>query len=694
MRFVCESCRAQYMINDEKVGPKGVKVRCRKCGYVILVKRADAQASKGPSSQPSPPMPAGDNEDAMATQVLNNPLAGEGNPLGTDPDKTSQESKKDLLSGVGDDEIGAVFDQVLTSGTHPKQSLDDALEGKSSENGLGLGDEQDDRMSTRVLDAAVVQKLAEESADAPSNGANGHGSNGHGKDEVPQTDWFVAIDDKQTGPLTLDKIKEHWDRGEIGPDSLCWRAGFDDWIPVSDVSALASVLAPKPAKPIVIGATAPPPGSVVSVPVESAFSAGGVTKTVQGQALVPLAAAPQEDTGTWKPSAASALSSLIQDEMAALAKPPVKAASPEPVMETKGLLDLPPPSENSINGKNGAHAPMPPTSSPASSSSQAMRAANPYVATPGATYSSPGVTQYRPKENKNLILIIAIAAGVVVIGLFGTIFWLANRQPNYVVVPQQTPPPVQQQVVQQPPPVQNTNTAQNPPPANNTVAQANPPPAQPNGTAVPPGAVAANNTAPQPNRPAEPARPAMPHNSVSAGEHHGGGAPHEPAARNEKPAEKEKPEPAPAPGKKGADDDAFAAAFGGDDKPKGKQTSAAAPAEEKKSKKDVYIPAAPGGGGSEIKDSLGQSDVMEVVLANKGGLASCADQQHKKDPGTTGKLVMKWSILASGKTSNVSVVSEEFKGTTMASCVGALIKTMQFPRSKNPGDPIVFPFKF
>ncbi|MBL8933563.1 MAG: zinc-ribbon domain-containing protein, partial [Archangium sp.] len=27
MRFVCESCRAQYMINDEKVGPKGVKVR-------------------------------------------------------------------------------------------------------------------------------------------------------------------------------------------------------------------------------------------------------------------------------------------------------------------------------------------------------------------------------------------------------------------------------------------------------------------------------------------------------------------------------------------------------------------------------------------------------------------------------------------------------------------------------------------
>jgi len=42
MRFVCDSCRAQYMISDEKVGPKGVKVRCKKCGYVILVKKADA----------------------------------------------------------------------------------------------------------------------------------------------------------------------------------------------------------------------------------------------------------------------------------------------------------------------------------------------------------------------------------------------------------------------------------------------------------------------------------------------------------------------------------------------------------------------------------------------------------------------------------------------------------------------------
>ena len=55
---------------------------------------------------------------------------------------------------------------------------------------------------------------------------------------------------------------------------------------------------------------------------------------------------------------------------------------------------------------------------------------------------------------------------------------------------------------------------------------------------------------------------------------------------------------------------------------------------------------------------------------------------------------MKWTIQTSGRTSNVSVVSEEFKGTPIANCVGPLIKSMTFPRHKKQGDPITFPFKF
>lgn len=42
MRFSCDGCDAKYMISDDKVGPGGVKVRCKKCGHVTHVRRGDA----------------------------------------------------------------------------------------------------------------------------------------------------------------------------------------------------------------------------------------------------------------------------------------------------------------------------------------------------------------------------------------------------------------------------------------------------------------------------------------------------------------------------------------------------------------------------------------------------------------------------------------------------------------------------
>ncbi|MCC7074595.1 MAG: zinc-ribbon domain-containing protein [Deltaproteobacteria bacterium] len=49
MKFECDSCHAQYMIADEKVGKRGVKVKCKKCQHVIIVrpgKHGDKAAAK------------------------------------------------------------------------------------------------------------------------------------------------------------------------------------------------------------------------------------------------------------------------------------------------------------------------------------------------------------------------------------------------------------------------------------------------------------------------------------------------------------------------------------------------------------------------------------------------------------------------------------------------------------------------
>ena len=56
MKFTCDSCGSAYMIPDDKVGPAGVKVRCKKCGNVVTVRRPEA--APAPAPEPAPPPPA------------------------------------------------------------------------------------------------------------------------------------------------------------------------------------------------------------------------------------------------------------------------------------------------------------------------------------------------------------------------------------------------------------------------------------------------------------------------------------------------------------------------------------------------------------------------------------------------------------------------------------------------------------
>jgi predicted Zn finger-like uncharacterized protein len=58
MKFTCDSCGAAYMISDDKVGPGGVKVRCKKCGNVVTVKRVEEPPVVAPAAAPAAP-PAG-----------------------------------------------------------------------------------------------------------------------------------------------------------------------------------------------------------------------------------------------------------------------------------------------------------------------------------------------------------------------------------------------------------------------------------------------------------------------------------------------------------------------------------------------------------------------------------------------------------------------------------------------------------
>ena len=651
MRFVCDSCRAQYMISDEKVGPKGVKVRCKKCGFVILVQKPEP-ATVGELAE----------TQVMTTQIADAAAADAAaqNAAAAISGSASTETSG-LFSGVGEDEIGAVFDQVLSGAPAPAPS--------------GPPPDDEEFATTRVVDATTLKKLALAGEDpAPPKLEE--------TPPAPQHDWYVAIEEQQQGPFNLEKIRDLWERGEIGADNLCWRPGFSDWLPLSEVSELAVVLAPR--KPV-ISASAE---SVASNPVVDTKESSAPDSS--------------DGTGEWQPSAASALASLVNDEINALAQ--TKAKPPEPAPEPSspglipGLIDAPPPPQEDVAEamtviRRPAHEPpadertrtasRPPLLEPVA---PAAAPAAPFVPPPYA-YSAP-VAQHG--LSKRMIAIIAGVGGFALVLLLLVVYLLGRTERPVEVAVRPPPPPVHQQVTTTPtpPPANPTQpaVAQNPTPTTTPAVAHNPATTQPTQQA----AQTTPKTVPAKTEPVktEVAQQTPDETTAHSRRERHHRVSH--ARSDSQPDEVAQAEPPPKPKHSESNaDSAFDAIFGGGGSD---SSSSTPPPSNGHHHRDVYVPPAPGE--DDVPDSLQQSDIMQVVLANKPSIVKCVLEQKRKDPNLSGQLMMRWSIQPSGRTSGISVQTSEFKHTYMANCISGLIRGWRFPRHRQQGAPIDFPFTF
>ncbi|MCY1031441.1 adventurous gliding motility protein GltJ [Corallococcus sp. BB11-1] len=698
MRFVCDSCRAQYMISDDKIGPKGVKLRCKKCGHTILVRPAGASAGKeGGADTPAATEAKAGAADSNAPRIVESSGTGLPATLGTPPEGG-------LFTDVEEDEIGAVFDQVLSTGSQKAQARDAEAE------------------AVKAAKAETVRKLAEAEAAEPSpDDAKAAASH----------EWYVAIDEKQVGPWSVEKVKDAWDRGEVGPDNLCWRSSFSDWIPLSETAELASVLAPRPAKPVIV---APAPVStssptIAAGPVESAFSAGSTRPGLGGGST-----APDEPVG-WKPSAASVLASLVKEENDALTKPPPRPAPSldrEPLSQSR-LLDvpMPPPEPKSSPAMMGAapgmaapaayapqpqgYAPQPQGYAPQQPVPQyaqqpqgypQQQAQMPYGQQPQgypppgypAAYPPPAAAPTGSKGRTGML--VAVTAGVLVIAVAAVVALTrgssTERPPEapaqVATRPAELPPMPPPPVVAQPPPAAVAATAPAAAPVEGTPAAGTPAAGAPAAGAAPataPAVAAAPAAATPPPAVVTPP-PATPPNTATVVAKVEPRNQRRPGSGNSGSRQREddgeaitvsKPSAAPA---AASGDDDFDELFGtkktpASTKPAGKTTTTA------------YIPPEPGGG---TLDRLQQSDIMQVVLNNKPAIVKCVNEQKQKDPSLSGKLVMRWTVQPSGKTSSVSCRTDEFRTSHMATCITGLIKGWSFPKHQKQGDPIDFPFTF
>lgn len=558
MKFACDSCGSQYMISDDKVGPNGVKVRCKKCSNVVSVKRAPAAAREASPAAAAPaaaaPAPAG--EPSL------------------------------------EHELGHAFDSAFGAGP-----------------------------------AA--------GAEAPRPAAEGEGSTA----ELGQ-DWYVAIDDNQVGPIPPTGVKARWESGEIGPDTLAWRPGMADWVPLSTIALMAQYLAPVPRG----GAKAPARAiSAAAAPAASAPRAEPVRSAPTVNTAVPSAAASPGPAangqlgaqGAWKPSAGSALAALASEELSSLEKP-AKGGQPESTVKSGSLVDRMQLPDGGVDPTN--LLPLPIKGLDQTTEARLERR------------SSGGVGGERTeiRQLKRSAMRSVLAVGIAMLVLFGVavaaIAYFMRPSPVLVAQAPVAPPPA---------------AAPTPPPA---AAASAPAPAR-----EPPARTSSRS------RRREAAEP-PPHPARRA-------APRRTAAAEPPPA----PTPAeqPAPRRKPAGDPLLD--VGGDDELE-KELGAG-----KNAKRSVYVPPAIG---SDLPDSVSQSQIQEAVAGQRNALFRCIEQQRSADPDAHGTLRMRWVITGDGSVREVRALSDEFARQPVAPCITGVVKGIRFPRSRTSGQEVVFPFKF
>jgi hypothetical protein len=170
----------------------------------------------------------------------------------------------------------------------------------------------------------------------------------------------------------------------------------------------------------------------------------------------------------------------------------------------------------------------------------------------------------------------------------------------------------------------------------------------------------------------------------------GGPAASEPAA-----APAPAPTPAPKAAASGSDDFLAGAGDSAIDKEFARELDGTGAPEGKKagSKHAPYIPPPPGQ--TDLPQQLSQSDIIGVVAQHKDSFGHCVQEQKKRDPTSSGTVVMHWKIKPDGHPSDVAAAAGDYQDSPLAACFKGQISKLRFGQYRGaPMAPIQFPFNF
>jgi len=84
-----------------------------------------------------------------------------------------------------------------------------------------------------------------------------------------------------------------------------------------------------------------------------------------------------------------------------------------------------------------------------------------------------------------------------------------------------------------------------------------------------------------------------------------------------------------------------------------------------------------------VLGSLSREEIERVVNAHRSEIRYCYEREIARNPGLSGKVTMKWTIVSGGRVENISTKDNSTGSASLAGCIGGYLKDWQFP---NPAE--------
>ena len=273
MKFLCPSCKAKYQIADEKVAGRSVRMKCRKCGFMIQVSSALAspatdsdppeQLNEADSSAPPPPPATSAAQPAKAAApspavprvapglaklpaakgaALPAPRPPPGKPVGAVPKPAVPPARPSAPKAAPVPSAPKPEAPSAPKAAAAPSAVAAALAVTAPTKELALSEvprdfEAEDEV-TRMADAGA---LAGAFTQAFGGGLDGPAEVAAPL-SMPGDEWFVGINGVPVGPIRLSELRSKAASGAVSKESLVWRDGFEDWRPLKTYPELVAIV--------------------------------------------------------------------------------------------------------------------------------------------------------------------------------------------------------------------------------------------------------------------------------------------------------------------------------------------------------------------------------------------------------------------------------------------------------------------